>query len=194
MRSLVEARLGGPLAGQSPEDQPSVERTRELVKLVLGESTAQPIANVLFGMCRMEGNLDAAEEAVGNALRDRVNKVVETRNDIAHGDWVASPPGNTPWITRIRPVRKPPMKFTEYGPETLDRLSDELHTLELRVLDYGSLALGLWMLHRDSEREPLRERQPGELRVSDVLVKRGNEVLREGPKAHLVQEPQLRPV
>ena len=158
---------------------------------MLGESTAQPIANVLFGMCELAGNLDTSETAVANVLRDRVDKTIQRRNDIAHGDWVAWFPGTEPWLTRVRPVRKPPIKHEDYPPETLDRYSDDIRALRQLVSDFGRLALGLWMLCRDSEDEPVRECRAGELRVSDVLIKREGQVVRDGPKARLVLPSDL---
>ena len=55
--------------------------------LLLGEAPASAIANAYFGLCRTLGELDDDEQKVCNALRKDVQQVIETRNDIAHGDW-----------------------------------------------------------------------------------------------------------
>lgn len=122
-----------------------------------------------------------------NALSTAVNNVIKERNGIAHGDWVVCFPGTPPWLGRTRPARKTaPRKHTEYPPETLERIADEVDKLKSHIVTYGELALGLWMLVR-AEDGTVHEWRPGELRVGDVLVKpKGAPVEAAGPRAHLV--------
>lgn len=55
--------------------------------LLLGEATAQVIANAFFGMCMRMGDLDDDEQKVASALANEVDATIKTRNDVAHGDW-----------------------------------------------------------------------------------------------------------
>ena len=184
MRGMIETHLNGPLAGADTEDEPRVGAS---VELLLGEATAQYIANVFFATCREVGELDESELDVTNALSDAVNKVIEERNHIAHGDWIVWFPGTPPWVTRTRPARKTgPRKSEDYPPEDLERKTDNMEALTDLVVTYGDLALGLWMLIK-SEDGTIHERRPDELRVRDVLIKpKKAPVEATGPKAHLV--------
>ena len=47
---------------------------RRMVDLLMGEATAQPIANVFFELCHTMGELDENEESVWRALSGRSTK------------------------------------------------------------------------------------------------------------------------
>lgn len=55
-------------------------------QLLLGEAAAQHIANAFFGVMGLSEH-DDIERAVAKKLRTQVNEVIQTHNDIAHGDW-----------------------------------------------------------------------------------------------------------
>jgi hypothetical protein len=99
-------------------------------------------------------------------------------------------PGNPAWFGRTRPARRSgePTKIEDYPPERLNAESDAVFALRSLIVDYGRLALGLWMLVRDADRGGIRERRAGELRVGDVLTKHDGTVHRDGTKANLVDE------
>jgi len=145
-------------------------------ELLMGEAAAQQIANSFFGVMGSV-DLDEEEKRVAKQLRNRVNQVIEKRNEIAHGDWWigATAADQTlpedPMLIRIRPVRKEgPLHHQNLGPAELDQLSDEIRDLRVRVGEFAALATGIWS-------------QAAGLRVHDILVVKDGEVRRAGPKA-----------
>jgi hypothetical protein len=186
MRCMIGDRL---VVGTSDAhlDDADFEREIELADLVLGEASAQAIANVLFGMCRVAADLDDGERKIASVLSEAVNRTIEQRNDIAHGDWMvgALTAGGesviAPRLVRIRPARKKEMtKVSVYAPEDLDKVSAAVRELSERVVDFGNLCLGILVAQQGSA-------DPAAVpRVRDVLVNKNGQVLREGPMAGVV--------
>jgi hypothetical protein len=164
--------------------------------LLLGEATAQVVANAFFGICRLRGELDADEDAVWRVFRKQTNGVIQRRNDIAHGDWQI---GNVrvdetgdltsmpPRLVRIMPTRMDgPYRTLDLTVEEIDQLSDEIEGLHAAVQDFGHLALKLPVFHTASATGSVVSK--GEYRVRDVFtVTSGKaaqaQVLRNGPRA-----------
>ncbi|HEX8105760.1 MAG TPA: hypothetical protein VF533_24305 [Solirubrobacteraceae bacterium] len=164
MRTVIEHRLN--------TDPP------QLGMLVMGEATAQPIANVFFSMCRLVGNLDSDEEAIARALSNAVAEAIKTRNDVAHGDWfvgwgaIDGPP-EPPTLQRTKPQRKDgALVQYVWNIEDLDQMADDLLDLTGLVSAFGNLCVGL---HPRQQEE--------EIRVRDILILQDGKVLREGPRA-----------
>jgi hypothetical protein len=156
-----------------------------LAELALGESTAQPIANAFFGICKTL--VEADEEKVGDRLRVRVNEAIKLRNDFAHGDWFigwrrlhadGTVPDNSedPFLKRIRPTRKAgPIDERDYLPADLDAFSDDLIVLRNLVAEYGMVATS-------ATNDPVLKA----LRVRDLFTYSDGEVCRDGPQAENV--------
>ena len=165
--------------------------------LLLGEATPQVIANSFFGLCRTRGDLDTEEEKVWSALRREVKEAIETRNDIAHGDWevgaMAFTEGETPRVLKPRLVRiipartEGPFKLIELSVEDIDALSRRLEALLALAEEFGKLALKLPVFVRGGKNHV----STGEYRVRDVLTAKKSKdapmrIGRDGPHAHLV--------
>jgi hypothetical protein len=173
--------------GTAHLDDAAFDREMVLADLVLGESSAQAIANVLFGMCRAAADLDDGERKIASVLSEAVNRTIEQRNDIAHGDWMVGAIYEEsvipPRLVRIRPARKKDMtKVSEYTPEDLDKMGTEVRELAERVVDFGDLCLGVSAAQQQSADQAVVPR------VRDVLVNKNGTILREGPKANMVAQ------
>lgn len=59
MRGMVESHVSGHLAGYDTENPPP---GGDAVELLLGEATAQYVADVFFAMCRRVADLDTGED------------------------------------------------------------------------------------------------------------------------------------
>jgi hypothetical protein len=158
--------------GVNPDHQSAV-----MVDLALGEATAQTIANALFGAIHHFGQLSDAEAEVVKALRRRVDQSIQTRNNVAHGDWfigwgsVGAERPDDPSLLRIRPTRSTgPWDHRDVSPAELDAWSDDLVELRGLVQEAAGFTIG--------ERKKL-----GMGRLSDYQVLRDGRVVREGPKA-----------
>lgn len=152
-----------------------------LGELALGEATAQPISNAFFAVCRESGSLVEPEEKIRSELQRQVNETIAKRNDIAHGDWsIGWGAGRQTILRRIKPARKTgALEWKAFHTAELDSLSNDLHTLRDRVVEFGFLAT-------TDEHFP-DDPYFGRLRVSDVLVLRGNSVNREGPRVDEIE-------
>jgi hypothetical protein len=151
---------------------------RQIGEIAMSSSTAQPIADAFFAICRQFGGLEVAEEAVANILSRQVNEAIVERNNIVHGDWwigFASQDAtemDDPVLLRISAARKQgPFVRRELGPTQLDAMSDNLTALRHLVAEFGDLTIGIRRVHE------------GE-RVSDFLIVDAKEVRRSGPKAN----------
>jgi hypothetical protein len=157
--------------------------------LLLGEATAQVISNAFFGLCRMLGDLDTAEQRVEKVLRNRVNKAIKTRNDLAHGDWyiglIRLEAGEAKMqparLVRLLPGRTDgPHKVMDLTVDDIDALSDQVEELLPLVEEFGKLALKLPLLLDAAV--SIRD-----IRVRDVLTVpagRGEtQVVRDGSRA-----------
>ena len=168
--------------------------------LLLGEATAQVIANAFFGVCRRRGELDRDENAVSRVLRKTVAETIQTRNDIAHGDWQI---GNVrvgrsgdvtplpPRLVRILPTRtEGPFRTVDLSVGEIDKLADKIEYLHVLIQDFGHLALKLPVFNFTSGTGSVVS--TGEFRVRDVLTATAGrqnsaaQVLRNGPRAEEV--------
>jgi hypothetical protein len=164
------------------------------VEIALGETPAMSIAHAFFGLARRAGDYTSDEAKIANRLAKQVEDAIQTRNDIAHGDWevgVRAPPDTPPEaahrLMRILPHRKEgPYKAVVLTAADIDAMSDKLLDLLAVVMEFGKLALGLPLTGTD------RQVTKGEFRVGDVFVLRGGkgtttaEIVREGPRADAV--------
>jgi hypothetical protein len=172
----------------------------DLSSMLLGEATPQIIANAYFGMCRLMGELDADELKIESALRNDVKKAIESRNDIAHGDWEignvafagdgSNPRIAPPRLVRILPNRSEgPVKVQNLTIQDIDKLTARIEYLLPLIQDFGRLALKLPVHTHDSERP---RTSMGEYRVRDVLVltpgkpDRPSKITHSGPHASAV--------
>jgi CHASE2 domain-containing sensor protein len=129
-----------------------------VAEYAFAQSGPDQIANAFFGMCRAATQLDVAEEKTAARLGVWVGEAIEMRNNVAHGDW---------WVgASVLGVQA-----VERSARDLDARSDALVTLINLVAEYGAVCL----------RQPPYSR--GEHRVSDYIVMRAGEAVREGPKA-----------
>lgn len=149
--------------------------------LLLGEAPAEGISTAFFGVCRAVGELDDEEERIWNILRSEVREAIETRNDIAHGDWwignlalsESGPKVMPPRLIRIRPVRSEgPRKVLDLTVKDIDALSDRLEALLGLIEDFGRLALELPVMITGVVATPTHVSK-GEYRVRDVLAVEG---------------------
>jgi hypothetical protein len=122
--------------------------------MVLGEATAGMIANAFFGVCRLAGGFDADEDKVARTISKGVMSVIQTRNDVAHGDWwvglfALSREGGggqilDPRLVRIRPNRVAgPREERDLAVADIDALTEEVRQLTNLVDEFGKLALKL---------------------------------------------------
>lgn len=181
MRSNMETRL------QKHDERP------EVVQLVFGAATAQQIADAFFAMCRLVGDLDAAENNVATQLQNAIGKEITRRNNIAHGEWVLGQglePGIAQaYLVRVHPNRRkaPHHEVTTMTSKDLDERSDRLDSLSRLTYVFGMIVLGGPILTKNGV-------VPADtFRVSDVLVAenvpkngKGGEVVMAGPKASLI--------
>jgi hypothetical protein len=164
-----------------------------VASLLIGEATAQPVANAFFGMCRYVGDLDEDETKVCSVLQKQVQAVIETRNDIAHGDWEigsvmfwASGESRAlpPRLLRILPKRSDgPYKQVEMTVETIDKLSDQVEERFSSLEEFGKLALRLPVFKREDGTSHV---SVGEYRVRDVLAVIGG--TKKGPPAAVARK------
>ncbi len=59
----------------------------QLPQLAIGEAPARQLSDSFFSMCSALNTFDEDEIRVAKALRLLINEEINTRNDIAHGDW-----------------------------------------------------------------------------------------------------------
>lgn len=152
--------------------------------LLMGEMTAQPIANSFFGACRLEAELSDADQKVERALNNQVNDQIKFRNDLAHGDWsldawrfARTPPGVSE-LFRLRPARKAGfVDAMHISAEALETRCVALDLLTVRLIEYGSICFGL-------------DDYKG-LHVSDVLTASNKLVRRDGEKASQIAGPEV---
>jgi CHASE2 domain-containing sensor protein len=141
-----------------------------LADLAFAQSDPDQIATAFFAMCRAAAQLDLAEEKTASRLRTRVGEAIEMRDNVAHGDW---------WVgSSVLGA-----EAVELSARELDGRSDSLATLTNIVAEYGTVCL----------RIPPYD--VGQHRVSDYIVMRAGEAVREGPKAldspHVFYSPPL---
>jgi CHASE2 domain-containing sensor protein len=135
-----------------------------VAELAFAESPPEQIATAFFGMCRTVTRLDLEEEKTGARLHGRVREAIEMRSNVAHGDW---------WVgSSVLGA-----DAIELSARDLDARSGALIVLTNLVAEYGAVCL---------REAPYAV---GEHRVSDYLVMRAGEVVREGPKA--VKSPRV---
>jgi CHASE2 domain-containing sensor protein/outer membrane biosynthesis protein TonB len=144
---------------------------RDVAEFAFAQSGPDQIATAFFGMCRTVTRLDLAEEKTATRLGVRVSEAIEMRSNVAHGDW---------WVgSSVLGV-----EAVERSARDLDARSDSLVALINLVAEYGAVCL----------RQPPYSR--GEHRVSDYIVMRAGEAVREGPKAlasrHVFYAPSQR--
>jgi CHASE2 domain-containing sensor protein len=135
-----------------------------VAELAFAESPPEQIATAFFGMCRTVTRLDLDEEKTGARLHGRVSEAIEMRSNVAHGDW---------WVgSSVLGAGA-----IELSARDLDARSGALIDLTNLVSEYGAVCL---------HEAPYAV---GEHRLSDYLVMRAGEVVREGPKA--VNSPRV---
>jgi hypothetical protein len=172
---VMRSELAEHLNGSEPQANP-------LPYIVMGEMTAQPIANSFFGACREVAELNAEDELVAKVLSSRVSAEIKVRNDIAHGDWTVNawrfgrtPPG-TSELHRLRPARKAGfIELIQVNAKELEARCNELEALASQVLEYSLLCFGVldWEGYR----------------VSDVFTVEDKVVHRNGRRAANVRRP-----
>jgi hypothetical protein len=158
-----------------------------LVSVAFAGAQAKLILDSFFGICRLIGDLDESEANVANQLQKEVVEHNQTRNKIAHGDWLIGREDEQGTIEAhlIRVYAKAPHRRVEtYSAEDLDKLSDRLRQLGRMVWLFGQLALGLPVLPVNGASEV------GIYRVGDVLIAenvpkggKGGQVVIAGPRA-----------
>ncbi|MGD0196350.1 MAG: CHASE2 domain-containing protein [Solirubrobacteraceae bacterium] len=130
----------------------------EVAAIAFAEAGPRQIANAFFTMCRTVARLDPEEERTGARIGSRVGEAIDLRENVAAGEW---------WVGAsslgAEAVRR--------SARELDGRSDLLAALTNIVTEYGALCLRLPPYSR------------GEHRVSDYIVLRAGEAVREGPKA-----------
>jgi hypothetical protein len=181
-----------------------------IVEELLGDVGPKNIADAYFGMLRRYGDLNDAELKMESALRTRIVKgtekmasVIQTRADIAHGDW---------WIglmrrgssgelieldaslVRIKASRSagPAAVPRDLRTDQINEMADELVDLTNTIVDFGRLALKMPMIRQDdSSADPTNS--VGEFRVSDIYTLEGGNksagkarLVRNGTSAHLL--------
>lgn len=149
----------------------------QVVDIVIGEMAARSIADGLFGLIENTVSLDKQEQEVSRTLRKEILKVIESRNNIAHGDWHigwgsagASEP-EPPSLLRIKSIRRDGGPWSErtYTPQDLHQQSDDVAALRNLVGEFAALTIGsLATVHR--------------YRVGDILVVQNGLVHRAGPQ------------
>lgn len=155
-----------------------------LAELAIGEAGANQMTDSFFAMCASmtdpTSNLDADEKAVARQLRKEVLDEIQLRNDIAHGDWwvwgdmdtTAAFPTS---LIRLKPGRaKAPRTITSFSASDLEAATARLTHLSQHVGEFGQIALGVYPFARN-------------VRVRDIFVVRGKQVLRQGPKAEHIK-------
>lgn len=149
-----------------------------IASLLLGGATADPIASAYFGLCWRMGDLDEDEQRVWGVLRNEVTDAIQTRNDIAHGDWeignIAMAEGQfqhmPPRLMQIIPTRREgAFQYTNLTVADIDALSDRLEDVTGLVQDFGKLSLKLPVFVRGEELHV----STGKYRVRDVLTVTG---------------------
>jgi CHASE2 domain-containing sensor protein len=131
---------------------------QEVADHAFAQSAPEQIATAFFGMCRAVTRLEPVEEKTAARLSSRVGEAIEMRGNVAHGDW---------WVgSSVLGV-----EAVERSARDLDTRSDSIVSLINLVAEYGAICL----------RQPPYSR--GEHRVSEYIVMRAGEAVREGPKA-----------
>lgn len=192
MRVLVAEYVVG------PEGDPSVAED------LMGDVGAKNIADAYFGLIRRRGGLDVVEAQMEVLLRKRVvtegGSIVQTRNDIAHGDWwvgifgVNSDEGGGLLVrTKTSRASGAAAVAEEMTAKQLEQMADEIVDLTNTLAEFGRLALGLAVSRRD---EPLQQTRTsiGEFRIRDVYSLTGeghsgvwaDRLVRNGPSAGIV--------
>jgi hypothetical protein len=175
MREAVEERLS-----------PDFDDDDALPKIALAGTEASAITRAFFGMCRRVGQLDDDEQRVEKMLRSEVVKIIEQRNDIAHGDWfldltdLETGKLRDPVIQRIHALRaEGHEEELTFSVESLDAAAAYIRDLTVLVVDFGRIALGLPVL--------VKEGKQHEVRVRDVWTVTGSKkkptVTRDGLRA-----------
>lgn len=146
---------------------------QDVAEYAFAQSAPEQIATAFFGMCRAVTRLDPAEEKTAARLGNRVGEAIEMRGNVAHGDW---------WVgSSVLGA-----EAVERSARDLEARSDALVSLTNLVAEYGAVCL----------HQPPYSR--GEHRVSEYIVMRAGEAVREGPKAatskHVFYAPPPRPV
>ena len=133
--------------------------------IALAGAAPMDIMRSFFGMCRYISDLDNDERKVEEVIRGRVRRVIEERNDIAHGDWyVGREEGADSLVQRLHAFRKDGHgELIVYWPEMLDELSDDIQALTILVREFGSVAL--------SEPYPPWVKPSGSPGIRDLRVK-----------------------
>jgi hypothetical protein len=163
MREGIEYALGS----ERPEADPMV------VKLALGEAFAGQITNSYFAICEQITDLDDEEKQVAIRLKKEVNDAIAMRNDFAHGDWnLGSSRFDDPRLVRTKPGRKSGAWVERVHPvEEIDALAENLDFLDLFVVEFGWLCLGI---------HPLMQNKGLAVRVRDIFRFQKHRVLRKG--------------
>lgn len=124
-------------------------------KIVLGEATADQVANAFFGLCAYVAEPDGEEEKSLAWLREEVRGQVQRRNDFAHGDWRTEEGTMALW--RTKGARKEAFQITRYSAAEINEWADSLRTLAQTVGDLNVLCVNQAL-----------PRKPGPIRLKDV--------------------------
>jgi CHASE2 domain-containing sensor protein len=133
-------------------------RPQAVAELAFAQSAPAQIATAFFAMCRAVTRLDAAEEQTASRISGRVGEAIEMRENVAHGDW---------WVG----ASVLGAEAVERSARDLDARSAALIALTNLVAEFGALCLHQVPYDR------------GEHRLSEYIVMRAGEAVREGPKA-----------
>jgi len=183
MREAIEQRLS-----------PTFDDDDALPKIALAGTEAMGITRAFFGMCRRVGKLDEEELRIEKMLRSDVTRIIEQRNDLAHGDWFLDLTDldtgklRDPVIQRIHALRaEGHEEELTFSAQTLDEAADYIRDYTVFVIDFGRIALGLRGVMSGGKKETVR--------VRDVWTisgpKKKPTLTRDGPRADEV--PLSRP-
>ncbi len=161
MRHLLASRLGRD------------DESAGLLDLGFGSTTAEPITNAFFAMCRTLVKLDEkTEKPIETWLRKHSVDECSRRNDITHGDWVIE---NYAWhgaeipvpvLLRLKASAQDPQGPKEYKPEHIDEFAHEVEVLRRPGLDLRDALTGIEAEGHNMDGHPME-------RVSDALCMEG---------------------
>lgn len=190
-RWLVQfSRLIGAMRANMENRVRRGEDSPELAMLPFAGVPAGLISDSFFGMCRLVGELTDPEENIANQLQKAVGIEIQTRNKIAHGDWLigqgpehGEDPTIHAYLMRTY-ATAPHYRVETFTARDLDKRSRRLQVLGRMVWIFGAVTLGSPLLTVNGLAEP------GTYRVSDVLIAenvpksgKGGQVLLGGSRA-----------
>jgi hypothetical protein len=135
MRRLIASRI-----------TEEASRERRVLNLTLGSLMARQLADPFFAMCRDATNLNENEQVIAKQLRGEVEKEIERRNRIVHGDWRIpqgvkigeAAPANVLVVVRAS-RRENPYIVEELTVPQIDDICDVVENLWFAVKEFGEI-------------------------------------------------------